>query len=294
MPDSARTLESMKSPPLKNVIAFVLATTAALFARAWLQIRLAATGVDAEIAADLAYLAIPPILLILLFPVLVADRVFIRRQFRRQDLTVKIVLAAVAAGALLRVAWHAHIVAGVAFGAYTVQSEVAVDSAVISFDCPEFPVTLLAILVYSVLVPPIEELTHRAYIQSCLERIGPALAIVTASVIFALFHPMSNWKFATLGGIVIGTLYWTTRSLWAPMIAHAAANLLPQITLRCTDILWSPQPVVTPMWKPAIIAGMTSVGSAACLVWLLSSMRRRRSSSSPGTKQAIAHSPHAR
>ncbi len=105
-------------PPGKHVVAVLIATVAALFARAWLQIELTNAGHDPELASDLAYFVVPPILLVLLLPVLLQDRHFIRARFRRRDLNLRTVLIAIAIGVLLRVAWHAHVVAGLAFGLY--------------------------------------------------------------------------------------------------------------------------------------------------------------------------------
>ena len=271
----------MSSPPLKHVVAILIASVTALFARAWLQIRLTTGGMDSSFAADLAYLVVPPVLLLLLFPVLIADRSFIRRQFRRKDLTLKIALMAVGVGVLFRVAWHAHIVAGVAVGAYSVQSDVIHNSAVVSVDCPKSYVLLLSILVYSVMIPFIEEIAHRGYVQAYFQRFGPVVAITIASVAFAVYHRISGWEFAMLGGIVLGTTYWLTNSLWAPVIVHAVVNLLPHVTLRCLDIRWSPQPDVLPQWTTGVAAGAISLGCASSVVWLLVILGRGRGLSAP-------------
>ena len=70
-----------RAPARTQVFVAILALTAALFARAYLQIILRESGYDKLYAADLSYLVVPPILTLLLFPVLKQNSLEIRRQF---------------------------------------------------------------------------------------------------------------------------------------------------------------------------------------------------------------------
>jgi membrane protease YdiL (CAAX protease family) len=272
----------MKSPPLKNVIAVLIATTAALFARAWLQVRLPRDGVDASVASDLAYLAVIPIFLLLLFPVLASDREFIRRQFLPGNLSLRVIILAIAVGFFLRLAWHAHIVAGVSLGYYSIRSEVTINSPVIAFNCPATHLLALTIVVYSLFIPIIEELTHRAYVQSYFLRFGPIIGITASTAVFTIFHNVPGWDFVAFCGVILGTMYWLTRSLWAPVIAHAVVNFLPQLTLRCLSVQWNPAPDVTPIWRPGLAFAAISCVSAMLMLVSLIALRTHRGANGPG------------
>lgn len=267
-------------PPGKHVVAFLLASVAALFARAWLQIELTNAGYDARLANELAYFVVPPILLLLLFPVLLKDRAFLRAQFRREDLSMRVVMIAIALGVLVRIAWHGHVVAGTAFGFYA-PGTVTVGPPAIAYDCPAARLILLSILVTSLLIPVIEEVLHRGYVQAWAGRFGAWIAVSISTIAFVLFHTRSGWDFVAFCGIVIGIGYWHTRSLWLPVIVHAVVNLLPQITLRCIHVNW-PAPS-TGASKPAvgIITTTTSLIALAGIIALLLALGRRRAAASP-------------
>lgn len=264
---------SLPRPARTHVIAVLLATVAALFARAWLQLRLVGNGYDRGLAGDLSYLVVPVVMLALLFPVLLEDRVFLKRQFRCEDLSATLILKAVAIGVMFRIAWHGHIVAGTAFGLYQSSPNPAVD---FSFECPSVQVLSLSVLVASVLIPFVEEIVHRGYLQSFFAPRGPLIAIAITSLAFVLFHRYGAWEFVLAGGILLGTLYWLTGSLWVPVIVHAVTNLVPQLTLRCMTIPWSPAQDETPVWSVGLISGIVCLASTAGLLWLTVSMKRCR------------------
>ncbi len=270
----------LSPPPGKHVVAVLLASVAALIARAWLQIELARAGYDAALAGDLAYFVVPPILLLLLFPVLSRDRVFVRAQFRREDLTVGVVLFAVAIGILVRIARHAQIVAGVAFGVTSFDAP-TVNQAAIALDCPPASLILLSLVVYAGLVPLIEELAHRAYVQSYFARFGPLAAILISTAVFVAFHRSAGWSFVALGGIVLGICYWLTASLWLPVVLHAVLNLLPHVTLRCFDIRWNPDTSEGPAWFAGVVAASVAGVSLAATAALLFVLWRRRAAAGP-------------
>ena len=264
---------SLPRPARTHVIAVLLATVAALFARAWLQLRLVGDGYERGLAEDLSYLVVPPVLLILLFPVLLEDRAFIKRQVRCDDLSPILLLKAIAIGVLFRVAWHGHIVAATAFGLYQSGPTLVAD---FSFDCPSLHVLGLSVLVASFLIPFIEEFVHRGYLQSCFGHRGPLVAISISSLTFVLFHPYSAWQFVLAGGILLGTLYWIMGSLWVPVIVHAVTNLIPQLTLRCMTIPWNPAREETPIWRIGLTSVVVCIVAATGLLWLTLSLKKRR------------------
>jgi len=268
---------SLPRPARSHVIAVLLGTVAALFARAWFQLRLVGDGYERSLAEDLSYLVVPPVLLILLFPVLLEDRAFIKRQFRCDNLSPVLLLKAITIGVLFRVAWHGHIVAATAFGLY--QSG-PIPAADFSFDCPSLPVLGLSVLVASFLIPFIEEFVHRGYVQSFFGDRGPLVAIAISSLTFVLFHPFGAWQFVFAGGVLLGTLYWITGSLWVPVIVHAVTNFIPQLTLRCMTIPWNPTRRETPIWSIGLLSVLVCVVAATGLLWLTLSLWKRRDNAS--------------
>lgn len=85
--------------------------------------------------------------------------------------------------------------------------------------------------VYSVLTavvaaPILEELLMRGIVlDGFLKRYSPSKSIVWSAVIFGVFH-MNPWQ-AVAGiatGLILGWLYWKTRSLWLCMLLHAFNN----------------------------------------------------------------------
>ena len=260
-------------PTRTHVTAILLSTMAALFARAWLQIRLIDEGYERSNAEDLSFLVVPLVLLVLLGPVLFENRLFLRRQFQRAELTLKTILTAVLVAVLFRIAWHSHIVAGTALGLYAAAPSPA---TVFSYSCPS-PGTLgLSILVSCILIPLIEETAHRGFIQSFLARRGPIVAIAISSMTFTMFHRYGAWDFVFPAGVLLGVLYWISRSLWIPVITHAMINFIPQLTLRCMTIPWSPTATETPIYSIGLVATLIALTSLGTLVGIIVSLGKRR------------------
>lgn len=253
-----------------TLIAVVIATTAALVARAWLQVHLVDTGTEQQLAGDISYLIVPPILLVLLFPLWRSERSFLTYQFRRQALGWQTALTAVAIGVLLRLMWWSQAIAGASFGLYRSANPNAVVGPDVSFQCAAPHIVILGFFVFAILIPAIEEITHRGYLQTALHRLGPAGAILVSAAIFAVFHRLDAWPVAFFAGLVFGVQFWATRSLWFSIITHATVNGLIQLDWRCLSIRWNPQTEDLPVWLP----GMVSLAVfAACLVGLLLLLR---------------------
>lgn len=78
-------------------------------------------------------------------------------------------------------------------------------------------------LVAVVLDPPVEELAFRGVLyQRWRQRVHPAWAALGTSVFFGLLH--ADPVGMTLVGLALTALMLQTRSLWAPIIAHACNN----------------------------------------------------------------------
>lgn len=242
---------------LKYVIAVMAAMTAAFVGRSWLQVELLVDGMPKHHAADLSYLVVPPILLLLLFPILREHKTLIAGLFEYRGLTPRRVLGAVAIGVLLRLSSWCILIAGVSFGIYSSPAPIATAGPAFSFDCDTPQFVALGIAVMAVIVPVIEEVTHRGLIQSWLMHRGPVIAIASSAFLFMLFHRPSSWAIAFLAGLVLGTQFWRTRTVWISLITHSTVNFLIQIDWRCLQVRWNPSPSSLPLW---------SVGMACMLV----------------------------
>ena len=238
-----------------TLVAVLVATIAALTARSWLQIQLTQRGMQSLVAADVSYLVVPPILILLLFPLWRSEKDFLINQFGRKDLTWKMALTAIAIGVLIRLLWWSKLVAGVSFGLYTSPDPEAIVGPEFSFQCaaPEF--VFLGFLIMVILVPFVEEITIRGFTQTALGRRSFALAVTISSAVFAVFHRFETWPTVFLVGLILGTQYWITRSLWSSVLTHATVNGLIQIDWRCLSIQWNPNPDEPPL----LIQGMTAV-----------------------------------
>ena len=235
-------------PARINVVAVILATTAALFGRSWLQIELLASGVPKDYAADLSYLVVPPVLLILLAPVLYQDKAFIARQFRLTGLTARAILSAITIGILARAIWWSQLFAGISFGFYRNDDPSAIEGPLFALHCSPPQVVALGFLVMAVTVPIIEEVTHRSYIQTAFRRRGTVIAIFLSASVFAIFHRFSTWPFAFFAGLIFGVQYWRSGTLWPSLISHATVNALVQVDWRCLQGYWNPPPSRLPLW----------------------------------------------
>lgn len=268
-------------PAAKNAFAVIVATTAALFGRSWLQLELLRDGLQTDYAADLSYLAVSPILLVLMFPIWRLDKSFLVAQFRPSMLSPSIILRAVAVGLLIRVLWWSMTIAGVAFGIFQNKDPSAIEGPIFSFQCPAAQVALVGFLVMVLMVPIVEEVTHRAYVQSSLRRRGPVVAIAASAAVFAIFHPPSHWSFTFVAGVVFGIQYWNARSLWPSLISHATFNSLVQVDWRCLHGIWNPPISELPLWRIGIPAAGVLVFATILIVGLIRDTEKTRRDDQP-------------
>ena len=278
-------------PPPRHVSAVLLLLTLALFLRAWLQLQLQDAGWDRIVASDVAFLAVLPILLLLLLPVLRRDYGFLAQQFRLRDVSLRIVMAAIAIGLLIRTAWWAQLIASVSFGWRQSAAASSPTWPTFSLHCPDPQFLVLGVAVTAVLIPIMEETIYRGYVQASLYARGPLPAIVGASLIFMAFHLYEGWLFALAGGLVLGWLYWVTGSLWASVICHAVVNLVPQFTWRCLNPAWNPGREFLPLWTPGILGILVFLLSGLAIIKLVIVLQGRRDTRSrrPARLQRVRH-----
>ena len=98
------------------IVTIMLFQVAALFARAYLETRLIAGGELTPIAKDLSYLVVPPILIILMYPILRQHGPFLLSLLRRQDLTFRLITISVLLGFTLRMTYWGGLISLVSFG----------------------------------------------------------------------------------------------------------------------------------------------------------------------------------
>ncbi len=255
-----------------TIVALIVATTAALVARAIMQRHLINTGYEAGFAADLSYLVVPPILALLLFPIWRTEKPYLLALFRRVDINWAVALRAVAIGALMRIAWWSQLIAGVSLGFYRAPDATQITTLALSFQCPPILVISLGFFVMALLVPLIEEVVHRGYVQGVLHNRGAILSVFISAIVFTVFHRQASWSFVFVAGGVFGTQYWITKSLWPSLISHATINALVQLDWRCMTGRWNPAPDDIPAIIPGAIASFCIIACAIALRALILGM----------------------
>jgi membrane protease YdiL (CAAX protease family) len=129
-----------------------------------------------------------------------------------------------------------------------------------------------ALLVAFAFVPAIcEEILFRGFLQAGLSRTidRPAGVVAASAFVFAVFH-LDPWRFAgVLGlGLFLAWLRIETGSLWPPIAAHAASNVL-SIALKVTGRLDDDTPGSP--WSAFLAAAL-----AIAAIATLSARRRAR------------------
>ena len=279
--------------PIRYLLLVVLAQVLALFTQAWLSQALLAQGYGELDAHYLAYLAVPPILLVVLAPVLLRHRAFLLRLFSMHRISVRLALAAVALGIATRIAWWAQMMARVSLGIDVNNNSQSIAGPAFSWTCPPLPSLMLGMLVMAVLIPTIEETLHRGVLQSAFVHKGPVPAILISAFIFTVFHPPASYWFVFFMGIVLGIQFWVTGSLWVTMITHATFNGLIQFDWRCLRGQWNPPPESLPQLVPAAVSLAVLAGALALIVALLR-YQQAGARTAPAATGTTARSPRAR
>jgi membrane protease YdiL (CAAX protease family) len=136
----------------------------------------------------------------------------------------------------------------IALGAIVVYLAITVTASIL-LDRPEEEITLelyqtsvwpvLLWIGVVVIGPAFEEVLFRGFLFSgfCQSKVGPIGAIVITSIVFAALHV--QYDIYSMGqilvlGIVLGVVRLKTRSLWAPLLMHAANNMVAMIVVALT------------------------------------------------------------
>lgn len=85
-------------------------------------------------------------------------------------------------------------------------------------------------LALTIAAPLCEEALFRGVVQRGYERWGPWPSILIGGFLFAAFHLSFQRLFAIVPiALVLGYMYWRTRSLWSSILGHFAYNLVATI-----------------------------------------------------------------
>jgi membrane protease YdiL (CAAX protease family) len=240
---------------------------AALFARAVLENRLIDSGKPQPFAQDLSYLVVPPILIILMYPILRRHGSYLRALLRRQDLTIRLIATSVLLGFTLRMSFWGGLISFISFGVIRNTDPNAVVGPVISFGCPDPGILALSFAVVSFLIPVTEEIIHRGLILQSLLHRGKILAIVLSSALFAVAHDPQAIAVAFLGGLFLGVQMINRRTLWGPLITHATYNAMAILGWECVRVQWNPiESAPAVMGTGSIAAALAVVGIALSII----------------------------
>lgn len=122
---------------------------------------------------------------------------------------------------------------------------------------------VVSLVTLCIVAPFIEEMLFRGlFLRSFLNNYSPWQAIVLSSFIFGLTHFYVNHIIvATVLGVAMGWLYYTTRSLWPSVIAHAIQNGGALLSVYVVpESLAQPEPVSFPVTSfPAVLTGIVAL-----------------------------------
>jgi len=251
------------------IVAILVFLVAAFIARSFLQLRLQDLGYNTLFAKDLSFLVVPLILALLMYPILKQHWKFLLSLFQREHLTLRLVIAAVAVGILMRIAWWSQLLARVSFGFMPAADPVLIAGPSFSFGCPPAHVILLGIFVMALLVPILEEVIDRGLIQSSFAHRGRTQAVLMSALVFTVFHPPAGLVATYIAGVIMGLQFWNTGTLWFSTITHATYNGLVQLDWRCVTGSWNPPATDLPLYVPGIISLGGLILSLAGIVFLI-------------------------
>jgi len=130
---------------------------------------------------------------------------------------------------------------------------------------------VVAFIMVVVAAPVLEEVLFRGVVlQGLLRNERPWVAIGQSALLFGLFHfnPAQSLN-AGLAGLLLGWLYYRTRSLWLCMAAHALNNLLAFSAMWLAPTAWESRTVVEMVGSVWLYAGvvMLSLVVLTSLLW---------------------------
>lgn len=262
-------LHTIRAP----IVAILIIQTAALVARSYLELQLQAGGFEATFAQDLSYLVVPPMLAVLMFPILREHKDYLASLFQREHLGMRLILAAIAVGLCMRIAWWCQLAFRISIGLTQNPDPAATIGPSFEFACAPLPGILLGTLVMTILVPIVEEVTSRGLILSSLAHHGRGVAIVISAMFFAAFHPPASYPVIFIAGMIFGLQFWNSNTLWFSLLTHATYNSLVQLDWRCVAGQWNPSASDLPLYVPATISFIGLVLSLSTIVYLVRTIR---------------------
>ena len=251
-------LDAIRAP----IIAIFIIQLFALFARSYLQLELVEDGHPTGRAKNLSYLIVPPILLVMLYPILKEHWSFLADRFNLANLRLRTLCVAILVGVLLRLAYWGHLFGFAALGLYRNPDPNTIVGLIFLFSCPTIEALLLHLLITTLLVPVIEEGINRGFFLYSLLRKGRIVAILLSSILFAFAHPPATMPNAFIIGLFLGTFALNSCSLWPPIIAHATFNGLIAVDWLCLQGQWNPTDTTN---KLAGIGVVMLLLTASCL-----------------------------
>jgi membrane protease YdiL (CAAX protease family) len=102
-----------------------------------------------------------------------------------------------------------------------------------------------------------EELLFRGYLQTRLVKsAGPAIGIIIASILFAVFHMDFVHVIAVFPlGLFLGWISWRSASLFPAMIGHFVNNVISVLA-----VVYAPEEQADVLAIPAIIVSLSIIG----------------------------------
>lgn len=250
-----------------------LAEICALSFRSWIELSLRDAGLYLWTAKNLSYLIVPPILLLLLYPVWAPRLAALKRLFSRAHLTVRIICLALALGLAARLATLGYLVARAGFG--LTFGPLIGTPTYLAFTCGPLSLIAIHLVSMSILAPVTEEIINRGWYAQWLRRYGQCAAISGSAALFALLHHPQAIITAFVFGLFLARLYFGTGALWGPVIAHATFNSLIVIDWYCLRVVWVPAEV-TPdsLAFGALGAALALVSLGCCLLLVTQKVTR--------------------
>ena len=243
----------MKPVLCAPILAILAIEIAALVVRAFLDTNL--IDGDQSLAHHLSYLVVPPIIIVLMYPILQRHGRYLLSLLRRQDLTLRLIVLSVLLGLALRITFWGGLISLVSFGVLHNSDPDAVIGPVITFGCLNPQVLVLGILVVVFLTPIIEETINRGLILQSLIHRGKMPAIAVSSFLFAIAHDPQAMLLAFLVGLFLAAQMINYKTLWAPLITHATYNAASILDWECTSTQWNPH---VPTWSMTVIGLMAA------------------------------------
>jgi len=223
-----------------SVVAIMIFQIAALLAQVTVEQALVDDGFQKTVAEKLAFLVVPPVLLLLMYPYLKRCRRVLLDLLRPVDLTARVVVLSILLGIVLRITYWSSLTLLLWIGVIGARSTNYPIEPVFDFECPPLPVLFFSIGVMAVVVPITEEIIHRAFILHALLPRGTIMAILLSAALFAVLHGSSGHLVAFCGGIFFAVQMLNSRTLWAPVIAHGTFNFAMVFDWQCLRVLWTP------------------------------------------------------